>query len=150
MRLFQNWRHRPCSLWPAQWYSRLHSIKEQMLLIHDCGTNGVHVKPSSIQQVDAQFSCFSAHCFPEGEMIEFNSEILMYTNVVALIDRSEAYGEGSTAIAAPYFKKYTIQLDINVGSSHRYAQNVWFVPTKFSCWQFRNDQCYLADKKPLC
>lgn len=53
------------------------------------------------------------------------------------------------AVIASYLKKYAIQLDIEVGSSHGYVQNIWIVPENFFCLRVLNNSSFLDDEKSL-
>lgn len=67
----------------------------------------------------------------------------------AMFDRNETYGERVLDVDGSYFKRYAIQLDVEVTSSHDRANNVWIVPTKFCSLRFINDPCQLKREKPL-
>lgn len=74
---------------------------------------------------------------------------LVYTTVVALFHWSEAYGKEVMAVTAPYFQKNASQLDIKLGKSYMYVQNVLIVRAKLWCLRFINKPHFLDDKKPL-
>lgn len=109
---------------------------------------GVHVKPSSIQHSDTFLELFFTEHFAGGATIEYKFKILVRSDEVTLFGRNETYGERVTVGAINCFKRYAIQLSVEIASSHGDDHNFWIFLAKFCYLRFISDSRYLDCEKP--